>query len=134
MTKISIDNKGKPFRLHGEGDDQAYGEISDVSGFFWRITHQLVRELLSSPTGGTISISIPAHATSAEVDLTLNPPPVAHPQIEGVMPVNQVDGVATPVNQNECFGLSLHVEASGNGFNALPSAHETPDPVRAERF
>jgi hypothetical protein len=116
MTKITIDNKGKPFRSYAEDHGRAYGEISDVTAFFWRITHEMVREILSSPNGGTLSITIPDHVASAEVDLALNPAPVA------------IRHEPTAIHQyapsSECPGLSLHVEASGNGFNALLSAQE----------
>jgi hypothetical protein len=116
MTKITIDNKGKPFRTYAENHGHAYGEISDVTAFFWKITHEMVREILSSPHGGTLSITIPDHVASAEVDLALNPAPVA---------IRHEPTAIHPYSHPlECPGLSLHVEASGNGFNALLSAQE----------
>ena len=85
------------------------------------------RQLLTSQAGGTLTITVEGCATMAEADLTLNPVAVAELHNEELAPVEAVSPPSEAPQGSP--SMSLHVEAGGNGFSALLSAHETHFPA-----
>jgi hypothetical protein len=120
MTRITIDNNGAHFHfVDCEGDV----EFTEITQYFWKQLITMARQLLTSPAGGTLTITVPESATSAEADLRLSPIPVAARHdgepLPAVIEVQPSEDHLGPQNR------TLHVEASGNGFSALLSAQET---------
>ena len=125
MTRILIDNNGASFHIT---DAEGGAEFSEITQYFWKQLITMARQLLASPAGGTLAITVSENATCAEAELTLSPVPVAA-RHDGEPTPAVVDVQPSEAHQ-EPQNRSLHVEASGNGFSALLSAQETYQPVQ----
>ena len=87
---------------------------------FEDVINLMVADILRSPAGGAIVISVPENVASAQAELTLNPVPVAA-RHDG-LPVPETAPDAREVEHE----AGSHVETSGNGISGLVSASETP--------
>lgn len=125
MTRILIDNNGALFHAKDAAGEPEFTEITE---YFWKQLVTMARQLLVSPAGGSLVITVPEHATSAEADLTLNPVPTAAKHDEESIPAVAV--VQPSEGNQEPQNRMLLVEASGNGFSALLSAQETYRPAQ----
>jgi len=127
--RITIDNNGSSFIIKEKDGDAAFPEIVL---YFWNQVFLMTRELLSSQDGGTLTLSVPPHATAASAELSLNQAPIAseHQAEESPYPAgNHVGGEAVSASCDESHhdagkidpsAVALHAEvAQTYGFGAI---------------
>lgn len=87
---------------------------------FYDMLNLMIHDVLKSPAGGSITITVPESVDSAQAEMSLNPVPMAQ----------RHDGFPVPETISVEAESESHVETSGNGISGLVSgsvsATETP--------